>query len=236
MLAEQGIKFVQIQDMNFTLSSRRVRALCQVFKETGIRWVCQGRVDKASEELYREMHDAGCQATAFGIESGSQKVLDYYNKRITVDQIRHAVRCAHKAGLDVAATVIVGAPVETFEDVQKTLQLLIDIDLDFVAVGMLNIFPYTPIWLKAREQGLIKGRWEGNLLVSDVYPHPTQEEVHGWQAYVAKGFYSRPGYLAKQAVRTFTKRTNIVRLNLFNLIKILQLLHSAGGVGRCEKL
>jgi len=235
-LAEQGIRFIQIQDMNFTASDRRVRDLCDVFRSAGIEWVCQGRVDKASEDLYREMRTAGCIGIAFGIESGSPKVLDYYNKRSTVQQTREAIRCARKAGLNVAATVIVGAPVETFEDVQETLHLLTSTGLDFLAVGMLNIFPYTPIWLEARKLGLIGDRWEESLIVSDVYSHPSREELQDWQRYIARGFYARPSYIATQIWRTVAHRRSIVALNLTNLTTIFQVLKSAGGVDHLEKL
>ncbi len=79
-LAEQGIKFIQIQDMNFILNEERVKKICEAFRLTGIKWACLGRLDKVSEDLYKEMYSAGCRFVSFGIESGSQKILDYYNK------------------------------------------------------------------------------------------------------------------------------------------------------------
>jgi radical SAM superfamily enzyme YgiQ (UPF0313 family) len=228
-LAKEGIKFIQIQDMNFILSRDRVKKICSAFLETGINWACLGRVDRVSEELYTEMYRSGCRFVSFGIESGSQKVLDYYHKRITVDDIRRGVKTAKKVGLDVIATLIVGSPVETFEDVQETLKLVIDLDIDFISVCRLNIFPHTPVWISAREKGLISNNWEDDLTSSEVFDAPTKEQAIQWQEYITKGFYARKSYMIKQILRTLIKRRGIAKMNILNVWNILSSLNSSTG-------
>jgi len=69
------------------------------------------------------MRDAGTEAINFGIESGSQEVLDYYNKRLTVSQIKKAVNLSKEMGFIVTATFIIGAPIETNNHINQTIKL-----------------------------------------------------------------------------------------------------------------
>ena len=221
-LADQGVKFVAVEDMNFTLNRRRVAQISALFREARIRWSCWSRGDNISEALFEEMARSGCTMVTLGLESGSQKVLDYYHKQRPLERVTRGARAAKKAGLDVSATMIVGAPGETFDDVQESLDLVIDLDIDFIAVTPLAIFPYTPLWLDAEKKGLIGDRWDQNLMVYDVFDSPSREEVASMQSYLANGFYSRKRYLAKQLARTVLHRREIAKLNVQYLGGILR--------------
>jgi len=59
-----------------------------------------------------------------GIESGSQKMLDIYNKQLTVGQIENFLVACNKNGIQVAASIIVNHPKETDEDRKITQDLL----------------------------------------------------------------------------------------------------------------
>jgi anaerobic magnesium-protoporphyrin IX monomethyl ester cyclase len=157
-----------------------------------------------------------------GLESGSQKVLDYYHKQRPLAKVTRGARAAKSVGLDVSSTMIVGAPGETMDDVQASLDLVIDLDIDFIAVTPLAIFPFTPLWIAARERGLIRDRWEDNLMVYDVFDRPTREEVSEMQNHLANGFYGRKRYVARQLARTLLHRRQIAWLNLPHAGSILR--------------
>jgi len=88
------------------------------------QWVCQARVDQVSAPLIEQMKRCGLQAIAFGVESGSQKVLDFYRKGIKVEQTIEAFDLCHEHGVGTLAFVMLGAPVETREDLEATVRLV----------------------------------------------------------------------------------------------------------------
>jgi radical SAM superfamily enzyme YgiQ (UPF0313 family) len=87
-------------------------------------WVCQARVDQVSAPLIAQMKRCGLEAIAFGVESGSQKVLDFYRKGIAVEQTIRAFDLCREHGVGTLAFVMLGAPVETREDLESTVRLI----------------------------------------------------------------------------------------------------------------
>jgi radical SAM superfamily enzyme YgiQ (UPF0313 family) len=88
------------------------------------RWICQARVDQVSAPLISQMKRCGLQAIAFGVESGSQKVLDFYRKGIKLEQTIRAFDLCHEHGIGTLAFVMLGAPIETREDLEATVRLV----------------------------------------------------------------------------------------------------------------
>jgi len=87
-------------------------------------WVCQARVDQISAPLLEQMKKCGVEAIAFGVESGSQKVLDFFRKGIKIEQTIEAFDLCHEYGIGTLAFVMLGAPVETREDLEATVKLV----------------------------------------------------------------------------------------------------------------
>jgi anaerobic magnesium-protoporphyrin IX monomethyl ester cyclase len=77
------------------------------------QWVCQARVDQITAPLLEQMKKCGVAAIAFGVESGSQKVLDFFRKGIKIEQTIKAFDLCHEHGIGTLAFVMLGAPVET---------------------------------------------------------------------------------------------------------------------------
>jgi anaerobic magnesium-protoporphyrin IX monomethyl ester cyclase len=88
------------------------------------KWVCQARVDQVSAPLLEQMKKCGLEAIAFGVESGSQKVLDFFRKGIKVEQTINAFDLCHEHGIGTLAFVMLGAPVETRDDLKATVRLV----------------------------------------------------------------------------------------------------------------
>jgi anaerobic magnesium-protoporphyrin IX monomethyl ester cyclase len=117
--------------------------------DLGIRWWAQARADSTDRELLSLAKSAGCYMVMCGVESGSQRVLDFYNKRTTVSQVRTLFRTCRELGLLAVAEIIYGAPIETEEDVAQTLRLLREIRPDGVSPCVLSPYPGTYVcdWL-----------------------------------------------------------------------------------------
>lgn len=109
------VKSVTFVDDNFTVQNSRVSELCREIKKRNfsLDWGCSARVDQVSEELLKEMKAAGCTDIFFGIESASQRVLDFVRKGFTVEQAKDAVKTAEKVGIRTHCSFILGLPKET---------------------------------------------------------------------------------------------------------------------------
>jgi len=94
------------------------------------------------------MKRSGCYSVAFGIESGSQKILDNIEKKTKLDSVRSAVEMAHKVGLITQGFIIFGLPGETRETIAETMKLVLSIPLDKTQFLLLDILPGSKLWEK----------------------------------------------------------------------------------------
>ena len=222
LLSSQGYKQFLFVDDNFTLNTKRVIKLCRRLKKekVDIEFFAEGRVDNCPRDMLQEMSRANCKMMYFGIENGTQKVLDYYDKQTTTQQAIDALKAAKKSGIDVTvASFILGAPHETRQEILNTLKYAQKIEADIPQFNILATFPGTDIWEELKMHGLIdeEKHWETGVLVSEVSPDavPTKEieqMIHdGYQR-----FFIRPNYIVKQLLRIgiSSYRFNVLLSNL----------------------
>ena len=86
--------------------------MCADIKERklDVEWDCETRVDAVDKELLEKMRDAGCITIWFGVESGSEKILDKMHKKINREQVREAFKMTQKAGMMTIASAVIGFP------------------------------------------------------------------------------------------------------------------------------
>lgn len=111
----------------FTADKKRVHRIAELLirRELDIIWACETRVDAGTDpELIEIMARSGCQGIYIGAESGSQRMLDHYNKGIQIGQILETCRNAKKNGIAVAISLIVDHPKETWRDRRATRSLI----------------------------------------------------------------------------------------------------------------
>ncbi len=90
-----------------------------------VRYTAFGHVRKADGEVFRLMKESGCFGVFFGIESGSQRILNSaMNKGLPPGQSEKAVKLAREAGLFTAGSIIFPAPGENEKTEAETLELL----------------------------------------------------------------------------------------------------------------
>lgn len=123
-----------------------------------IRWWGQSRADSSNRQILKEAKKAGCYMVMCGVESGSQKILDFYNKNISPGQVRNLFKTSKEVGLLRIAEIIFGAPTENLDDGKKTVQLMREIKPDGVSVCTLTPYPGTYLykWLEKNRIGFEK--------------------------------------------------------------------------------
>lgn len=119
-------KGIYFREDNFTMNKRRVMALCEMLIESGldIVWACETRVDTVDRDMMEQMKKAGCVGFYVGVEHLTQRMLDVFNKMITVDRILEFFDSAHELGIKTAASFVTDHPEETQEDISEKKRLL----------------------------------------------------------------------------------------------------------------
>lgn len=145
----QGIYF---GDETLTVNKNWIYEFCKEIKKLKIPWAGATRVTLVDEQVLRTMKKAGCVQLDFGVESGSERILKILKKGTTPEFIKRAFRYCKKAKIRSMATLMVGNPTETKEDIKKTIQLMKEIKPDFGLVSIVTPFPGTELYQMAIEK------------------------------------------------------------------------------------
>lgn len=148
LVNQYGTKEIHFYDDTFTVNMKRVRGICDeiIDRKIDIIWSCTTRVNVINEELLRKMKEAGCWLISYGVESGSQEILDAMGKGITIEQVSEAFKMTRKQGIKILAFFMMGFLGETEEDIQKTIDFSKQLKPDFVSWDILKIFPGSKLY------------------------------------------------------------------------------------------
>lgn len=155
LVAKHNIRYFYINDLTFTSNLERTYRICDVLKKYGITWTCSTRVERIKPELLRYMRASGCRDIWYGVESVDQTVLDLADKMTRVEEIEYAVAETVKAGIKVAANLIVGLPGESEESLRKMMDFCRRSAVIPISIKYLTPFPGTRIYDMAVERGYI---------------------------------------------------------------------------------
>lgn len=117
--------------------------------------------DEYTPAVLQTLFKAGCRWISWGIESGSQRLLDISQKGTSVEAVRRIVRDAHQAGISNLLMLIFGLPTSRDEDFEATMDLLDDLidSVDALTCSSFQLYDRTPFAAGARDFGLqITGR------------------------------------------------------------------------------
>ena len=174
-LEANGYGSVYFVDDHFLLQPKRIDAICTgvIKAKLSIQWGIEGRVDSVAQHLFPAMAKAHCRTVMFGIESGSQKILDRLQKEQTLAEVETAVRNAKKAGIEIVhGFFTVGNPDETVEDMQKTFDFASKLPLDTFGFNRLCVYRGTPLWQEYIKRGLVSDAkdWYKYFKCSEIDP------------------------------------------------------------------
>jgi radical SAM superfamily enzyme YgiQ (UPF0313 family) len=133
-------------DDTMTIVRKRAMEICEKISNDGlgIRWQTHSRVDTMDEELMETMKRAGCVGIMFGVESGSQRIIDeVIKKKIKIEQAVEVSRLGKKLGMVNNFSYIVSHPTETMADAEWTLKI-IKTHLEDNQTAVLNIMRSYP--------------------------------------------------------------------------------------------
>jgi anaerobic magnesium-protoporphyrin IX monomethyl ester cyclase len=215
LVQDLGAAEIGVLDDSFNIDRRRALAICDLLITEGLNhvpWIMINgiRANLADEVLLGRMRQAGCIRTAFGVESGNQRILDsVIHKQLTLDQVRSAFKAAKAVGMETIGFFIIGLPGETEETMEDTIRFACELDPIVANFSMATPFPGTQMYDQVAEQGrLLVHDWHEfaffeNKAQFETDEMPAELVERKWrEAY--RRFYLRPHRVAHTLLR---KRT-----------------------------
>ncbi len=159
MVERHGAQALWFFDDTFNSSPNRVRKLCAMIRDRkyDLPWFCEVRVDQMSKDLLADMRDAGCYTIGFGVESGSQRILDdVVGKHLKLEKVHELYGWCRE--LDVIANpfFILSHPTETWEEARMTIDLIRKFrESAQVSMAFMHVYPGTDLEREARRIGTL---------------------------------------------------------------------------------
>ncbi|MEW5946492.1 MAG: radical SAM protein, partial [bacterium] len=201
---DYGFRDVIFYDDNLVTMRGTVRVLCEELTRRGapVSWSCIARVDMVNFEVLKLMKRAGCWQVAYGIENGSQEILDALKKGITLDQVRRTLQWTREAGISTRGYFMIGVPGETVETIRRTISFMRSVPLDDFHASFFTPWPASELYHEIKRSGRfedIDGLWGRMSGWRPVYVPDgmTAAEVERWHRRMFLAFYLRPGVIAR---------------------------------------
>ena len=204
LIQHHGIRSLRFIDDTFTATPARVVRLCKLMIEANLNleWSCLSRADTLNREMLQWMKKAGCIRLYFGIESGSQRMLDIYDKGINANLALQNLKYCRDLGLDTVGFFMVGHPEESTQDIRESVRFAHNAGLSFIAVSGLMFYPGTAMFEKNK-----------HLLEFNIYPYSNrfsdprmEDRKYRLEKEFYRRFYLSPRFMASHAIRLLKTR------------------------------
>jgi len=193
LVQRYDIKVFGFNDDTFTVNNDRVIGICKEIINRGldIKWFANTRSDCNSLNMLVWMKRAGCFEIAHSPESGSQKILNNINKRMTVGEILQSHELFRKSGLPVMVGLMVGNIGENHQTINDTIKFLDKAKPAGVGMNLTTVYPATGLYRVAKNQGFIKDEdWLNPNFLAPVYTVENSiEQLIEWKQKVMTHFY-----------------------------------------------
>ena len=157
-----NVGFISFADENFGSDRKWVDNLLEQIAPLDVLWRVGGvRCRTVNIDMLKRVRDAGCVNVQYGMESGSQRMLDVMEKNTNVEHNRNAAYWTYDAGLYTSYAMVLGMPGECPETVHETVDFLKEVT-EFlpeppygrVSINRLEALPGTPVY----EYGKVLGQ------------------------------------------------------------------------------
>lgn len=211
-----GIQHLIFTDDQFAASRSRLARLCEKLAAANlkIRWNCDVRVDSVDPGLLDLMKGAGCWMISYGIESGSQEILDQIQKGIKLDRVEQALHWTREAGIRAKGLFMIGYPQETEKTLDQTLSFIQRCPLDEINLSFLTPYPGTELYQQVKGSPDFVENWKRmNALNCLLKPGALSCETleKAYRKFIRR-FYMRPGITFSYLGLLLTSPENCARL------------------------
>ena len=198
-LVDLGVEHILFVDDLFTVRRQRVVEMCEAFLDQGFRfsWSCSSHPNLLDLETLKLMKRAGCWQIAYGIESGSQRILDVVKREVRIPRMRETLRMTRAAGIRAKGYLMIGHPTEGLDSLEENLRFVREVELDLCQITKFTPYPGTPAYPTVRDHGSFEEDWERMNAMNFIFLPKGLDQVtlEDYFHRLYRGFYSRPDVL-----------------------------------------
>ena len=161
MMDKYGATAFQIMDDLILINKKWLHEVCDEIIKRGIKvsfFSSGGKPNIVDKEILMKMKEAGFKRLSYGVESGSQTILDLMQKKTKVEDNYRAVSLMKEVEMPSSVNIVFGIPGETEETMNESKDFLVSLDMtskDYYA-ALATPYPGSPLFQHALEKGIIK--------------------------------------------------------------------------------
>jgi anaerobic magnesium-protoporphyrin IX monomethyl ester cyclase len=156
------LQVIGFRESIFVYSTKWLREFGELYRrEIRLPYYCHVRGDLMTEEMVELLAWSGCHTVNLGIETANERLANgVLHRNIKMEKLKNGVRLLKRAGIVVFSDNILGIPSGTLEDDLATLDLNVELDVDYAAATLCTPYPGTGIAKYALENGYYDGNFE----------------------------------------------------------------------------
>ena len=191
-----GVTDFLFYDDLFVGSRPRLKEICETIirEKLPFTWSCCARVDFIHVDMLKLMKDAGCWMIEYGIESGSQRIIDSMRKNISKEKIRETINATYAAGIVTKGNFIFGNPGEDHWSIRESIDFACSIRLTYFQHTFLTPLPGSELYETAGAYGQFDPDWSrmNTFAINFIPTGFTRQQLVNYSKYAWRRFYLRP--------------------------------------------
>jgi len=222
LVEEYNVKEIGIVDDSFTSYPKRAIEICKLIVEQNLQtpWLTPSgiRIKPVSRELLQWMMRSGCYRVAFGIESGSQRVLEKIGKKLTLREIEESVKLAKSVGLETLGFFMIGNYGDDMQSIKQTIAFSKKLDLDYAQYLITVPYPGSMLFNIVKQRGrFLINKWDEYGTFEDrayfELDEVTEELVERMHKQAYRDFYVNPKFIMRKALdkKTIMNANNYIK-------------------------
>ena len=152
-LKERGVNSIHFIDDLFNYDRKRLEDFCNTLieQEINITWKDLSRIELLDGALLEKMKESGCYKLAFGLESGTKRILEYIGKCTDLNKVRNIIKKCSELGIETKGFFTIGYPDEAEEDIKRTIDFSQELGLTEAYYMVVRAFPGTKMFKEMRK-------------------------------------------------------------------------------------
>ncbi len=210
-----GVTDFLFYDDLFVGSRPRLKEVCETIirERLPFTWSCCARVDFMHTDMLALMKQAGCWMVEYGIESGSQRMIDSMKKNITLEKICDTIKKTYEAGIVTKGNFIFGHLGEDHDSIMDSIRFACSLKLTYVQHTFLTPLPGSETYEMASRYGTFDPSWDhmNTFAINFVPKGFTRADLVRYSRLLWRKFYLRPSKIW-QELRKIHNNEDIARL------------------------
>jgi len=226
LVKNHNISTIKFADELFLMNNAQVHEICNTLIERkyNLHCFCNTRIDTWTPELLELLRAAGFEWMPLSVESGSKRVLESVNKKISIEQAFKTREAFKKFGIYALGHYLYGLPEDDMESMQQTAALAKELNCEFANIYSAMAYPGSKLYIDAINAGWkLPDSWNGySQHAYDTLPLPTKyltgQEVLAFRDHAFKTYFSDNDYLDSiENIFGNETKEHIIAMNAYDL-------------------